>query len=247
MKKFLSGILTGTILTGTIAFAATYTAEDARFKVFVEGQEFTNGKAVVINGSTYLPLKAVGQALGVEVNWNDEQHQVEVGNQSPVAQNNDYSRTNPAPINTVQTYTRTNKYDFIDLSSITPDYSAAVRISDVIRGEKAWEKIKKDNMFNEDAKDGYEYIIAKVHFSLLTAQNDVSINVNSYNFDFYSGNNEKYDYQFVSIEGGLSTDIFVGGTAEGYIVGMVKKDDANPKVAYGLDYNGQNGIWFALK
>ena len=79
MKKFLSGIIIGAALVCTVVFAATYTAEDASFKIFVEGKEFTESKAVVIDGSTYLPLRALGNVLGVPVNWNNELRQVEIG------------------------------------------------------------------------------------------------------------------------------------------------------------------------
>lgn len=79
MKKFVSGVLTGAILTSSLALAATYVAEDVSFKIFVNGQEFTSAPALAINGSTYLPLRAVGDVLGIPVNWNSELNQVEVG------------------------------------------------------------------------------------------------------------------------------------------------------------------------
>ena len=82
MKKFITGTCAGIALASTIALAASYMAEDASFKVFVNGEEFTSSKAVVIDGRTYLPLRAIGDALGVPVNWNDESKQVEVGTNS---------------------------------------------------------------------------------------------------------------------------------------------------------------------
>ena len=58
-KMLASGIL-GAILSGSVALAAVYTAEPASFKVLVNGQEFTSDPpAMVINGSTYLPLRAM--------------------------------------------------------------------------------------------------------------------------------------------------------------------------------------------
>lgn len=94
MKKFILGTITGVALASTVALAATYIAEDASFKVFVNGEEFTSSKAVVIDGSTYLPLRAMGDVLGVPVNWNNELRQVEVGNEEKkdksVASENDY-------------------------------------------------------------------------------------------------------------------------------------------------------------
>lgn len=84
MKKFISGTLCGAVLTTSIiAFAANYEAITATFPVFVNGVEWTTDKPVVtIDGSTYLPLRAMGNALGVPVNWNEDLRQVEIGNTS---------------------------------------------------------------------------------------------------------------------------------------------------------------------
>ena len=82
MKKFVSGMLAGAVLAGTVAFGAQYVADTATFKVLVNGKEFNSDKPIVaIEGSTYLPLKAIGEALGVPVQWNEELKQVEVGSE----------------------------------------------------------------------------------------------------------------------------------------------------------------------
>lgn len=79
MKRAIAGFILGAFTAGTIAFAASYIAEDASFKILVNGEEFTSSKAVVIDGSTYLPLRALGSVLNVPVAWNEELRQVEVG------------------------------------------------------------------------------------------------------------------------------------------------------------------------
>lgn len=249
MKKFISGTLTGAILAGTAAFAAVYTAEPATFKVLVNGEEFdSKPPAMVIDGSTYLPLRAMGNALGVPVEWNSELNQAEVGNSAPKAEENQYSRNNPAPINTIQTYTHKNQSTGMPLYS--PGYTANIRVLETIRGDKAWKMIEDANMYNSTPKEGYEYIIAKVAFSALSVQEDASVKVSYYDFDFFSGNNEEYDSVYVSIDklGELSKNIYSGGNAEGYIVGMVKTDDKSPKLVYGFgkEFYG-TPVWFALQ
>ena len=80
MKKFFSGLVAGVMLASTIALAATYVAETATFKVLVNGEEFVSDPpALVVEGRTYLPLRAMGDALGVPVEWNEELGQAEVG------------------------------------------------------------------------------------------------------------------------------------------------------------------------
>ena len=88
MKKFIIGLVCGIMLASTFAFAATYISEPATFKVLVNGEEFVSDPPVlVIEGSTYLPLRAMGDALGVPVEWNGELRQVEVGTKQEEAHN----------------------------------------------------------------------------------------------------------------------------------------------------------------
>ena len=240
MKKAIAGFVAGSLIFGSIGvFAGSYVANTVDFKVMVNGKEFTSDPPPLeVEGRTYLPLRAIGDALGVPVGWNEELRQAEVGT-APWEETN-YSRNNPAPLNTVQTFTLDNKY-------LTINYSAAIRVIETIRGEKAWELIKSSNMFNKEPADGYEYIVAKVAFSLLTSQDDKAVNASSYNFDFYSSNNEEYEKVFVTIDDELSTNLFVGGNAEGYVVGSVKKNDTNPKLVYGINFDSTKGVWFSLQ
>lgn len=83
MKKLLCGLIVGVFVsTCFLAYGAEATqwkALKASFKVFVKGKEFkAENPTAVIDGRTYLPLKAVGDALGVDVVWNNDLKRVEV-------------------------------------------------------------------------------------------------------------------------------------------------------------------------
>ncbi len=101
MKKFICGFLSGAIMFSMIgAFAVSYIAESATFKVLVNGDEFNSDPpALVVDGRTYLPLRAMGDALGVPVEWNSELNQAEVGDRSfypeVTKEENDYIRVEP--------------------------------------------------------------------------------------------------------------------------------------------------------
>lgn len=80
MKKFFIGFLFGAVMFGSIGYAVTYVAQPATFKVMVNGEEFASDPpALVVEGRTYLPLRAIGDALGVPVNWNEQLRRAEVG------------------------------------------------------------------------------------------------------------------------------------------------------------------------
>ena len=81
MKKFIAGFIIGAMIFGVIGvFAASYVANPVTFKVLVNGEEFTSDPPpLVVEGRTYLPLRAMADALDVPVNWNEELRQAEVG------------------------------------------------------------------------------------------------------------------------------------------------------------------------
>lgn len=117
MKKFITGVITGAILTSTIALAVSYVAEPASFKVLVNGKEFTSDPpAMVINDRTYLPLRAVGDALGVPVEWNEELRQAEVGTYVPASTNTNVSIDVQSNDKWKMTYKGCKTYDEISSS-----------------------------------------------------------------------------------------------------------------------------------
>ncbi|MFR8976034.1 MAG: stalk domain-containing protein, partial [Eubacteriales bacterium] len=96
MKRFICGFLAGALVFGTVgAFAASYIANPAGFKVLVNGKEFVSDPpALVVEGRTYLPLRAMGDVLGVPVNWNEELRQAEVGEEPKAANIDNVVKTN---------------------------------------------------------------------------------------------------------------------------------------------------------
>lgn len=81
MRKFIMGFISGALIFSMIgAVALSYIAKPIDFKVLVNGEEFVSDPpALEVEGRTYLPLRAMGDALGVPVNWNEELRQAEVG------------------------------------------------------------------------------------------------------------------------------------------------------------------------
>lgn len=97
MKKRLSGllagILIGSIMTGSIAFAANgttlYDVITNGIKIVIDGKELhpkdVNGNTVepmIYNGTTYLPVRAVADALGKAVYWDGPNYTVYLGSMS---------------------------------------------------------------------------------------------------------------------------------------------------------------------
>ena len=86
MKKVILGFVTGVITALTFTAFATstelFTAQQATFNIYVRGEKFVSeNPPVVIGGRTYLPLRDIGEALGVSVEWNGTERRVEIGKQ----------------------------------------------------------------------------------------------------------------------------------------------------------------------
>lgn len=94
MKKKLQGLIIGTLigatLTGSGVFARnlqeTINAIYMNVKLVVDGEEITpkdvNGNEVepfIYNGTTYLPVRAIGEAFDKDVHWDSETATIYVG------------------------------------------------------------------------------------------------------------------------------------------------------------------------
>ena len=92
LKSYLCGVITSALILGlciptlaaTVQKQMTVTYKD--IKIFVDGEEIipkdVNGNVVepfVSNGTTYLPVRAVGEALGKNVEWNGDTNSVYIG------------------------------------------------------------------------------------------------------------------------------------------------------------------------
>lgn len=261
-KERLKGFLLG-LLTMTLVFSASFSVYAAvgsqnisanfnNIKLYVDQKliipKDANGNTVepfIYNGTTYLPVRAVADALEKNVSWDATTKSVYLGTQPttslpvapPVAES--YSMTNPAPLNTPQTVT---------VESLYGEYSATITVTEIIRGSEAWEKIKTKNKFSSEAKEGNEYIVVKIKAKINTTEDGKAVDMSSVRFKPFSANNAEYsDLVFVSTpDPELYGQMYAGAEKEGYVVFEVKKDDSAPKFVFGAKYNGTGGIWFKL-
>lgn len=80
---FITGLLVGTTLfSGTVAYAAGIIAEQSTNRFLVDGQE-VQLNAYAINGSNYLKLRDIGEAVGFNVYWDAENHCVQIESNAP--------------------------------------------------------------------------------------------------------------------------------------------------------------------
>ncbi len=75
----------------------------------------------------------------------------------------------------------------------------SIGISDVVRGDEAWKRIKKANQFNDAPPEGKEYLIAFVTVYYSEGPTDKPLEINQ--FDFKVVSNGQILSDFVSVSG----------------------------------------------
>lgn len=258
MKKrsFFTGVLctlivismigTGFAITGKVTQEVQYN----NIGVILDGKRLdlrdSNGNSIepfMYNNTNYLPVRAVAEALGLEVSFDNEKNAVVLTSDSNQQNNNlpsestNYSRTNPAPAGVPQTVT-VDKY--------WGSYTATVQVNTVWRGDIAWLQIRHANQFNKAPSDGKEYILTEIKVTIDKISDDRSINVSGYDFTAFSSDNAEYKKQSTVDPSRLLGDAYEGGTITGWVSFLVDKNDPAPKIVYGSDLKGTGGIWFSL-
>lgn len=70
VKGLIIGIAIGSMLTGVTAFAANGTAIKAvmqKMNIYIDGTKKSNSDVINYKGATYVPIRAVGSAIGKQV------------------------------------------------------------------------------------------------------------------------------------------------------------------------------------
>lgn len=255
IRSYLAGVLSTILVAGMAAGVAGEQIKKTadlyynNIKICIDGSyvepKDANGNTVepfIIDGTTYLPVRAVANAFGKDVAWDGDTQTVFLGAKPG---ENKYSRTNPAPIGTAQTVKlSTNDADFNVIN-----YTANVVINEVYRGNESWEILKKANMFNSEPGEGKEYVLIKVKISVEGLPNDLSANISQAMFNFYSTDFTKYNDINICVmpdNKNINTNVYNGGMVEGYVCKEITLNDSTPSVAFGQDFLGNGGIWFSL-
>ncbi len=90
LQGLIAGVLVGAMLTSGVVFAKSGTeiieALYKDIKIYVDGEKITpkdaTGKTVepfIYNGTTYLPVRAIGEAIEKDVNWDGSSNSVYIG------------------------------------------------------------------------------------------------------------------------------------------------------------------------
>jgi len=138
------------------------------------------------------------------------------------------TRSNPLPFGE----TITVKENIYDDSYNAYESHLEITLLETIRGDAAWAIIEKENMYNEPAAEGFEYVLIKVKGFLKESKtDDDSLYFSNMSFNFVSNEGEVYEWVSAVVPNELSKELYNGGAGEGFIANQVKIGD-DFKVSY---------------
>jgi len=184
--------------------------------------------AINFQGRTLLPVRAVAEALGAQVQWDpkylDGHHyrppdaaalQTEVARlkeelpkvkaEADEPRKKVESLSPPAPSPSEPGYSRSNPAPIgttlrVTKEDLIQEVTAEVTLLEVIRGAAAWERIKAANKFNPPPPPGKEYLLVRIRFKVLSLDDpSASYDLSPVQFTVVSGAGRDYEHPLVVV------------------------------------------------
>ncbi|MBQ7897900.1 MAG: copper amine oxidase N-terminal domain-containing protein [Clostridia bacterium] len=134
LQGIIAGLLAGVMLTGGIAYAKDISEKAQIYfrniKIFIDGGEIvpkgSDGSVVepfIMNGATYLPVRAVAEALGKDVAWDGKTSTVYIGKKDQLQPDNYLDRIQYNNFITANTYNNLYKINGTITDYLSKDYT----------------------------------------------------------------------------------------------------------------------------
>jgi hypothetical protein len=150
---------------------------------------------------------------------------------TPAPKTSDYEK--PVPFNATYSFTLGDTQEF-DLT-----------ITDVKRGQAAWDMLYIANMFNDAAPDGMEWVCAMAHVDYTKGPSGKTLDMDTNWFSTVSKGSILEIPFYVSPAPELDISVLPGGMGEGWVCGHLYTDDTNPMLVFGHS-SSKTGWYFSL-
>lgn len=152
------------------------------------------------------------------------------------AENGEYeaTRKDPAPIGaTVR----------VEEDSYVGSYTLDITVTNVLRGDAAWDVVKGWNRWNDKPSADEEYVVVYMRMDAIDSEDDQQIEISSYKFSFISNDGVEYGWSNVSGETPEIKSLYAGATNSCAIARLVNKGDS-VKMVYNEGWDSAK--WFDL-
>lgn len=214
------------------------------------GDQFTldNGErvpySIIYKGTTYLPLKNIGQTFGKNILWDSTTRTVSLNDPS-------YQET-PKPSQDIGSNNRSNPANLNETIIVNSrlytgeEFELQMTLKEIMRGDSAWQLLYSANRFNTAPTSSQEIVLAKFNVKVTSApNNNIQYNLTKHDFNMVSQGGK--DYEFVSYvlpSPVLDAKLYNGASNEGWIAFLVDKSDLKPVIVNGKSSDGTGGVWF---
>jgi hypothetical protein len=235
MKRIFAGIVIGSLLVVPV-MAESIDVVFNKVKLTVNGKDVVADN-VLINGKTFVPLRAIGEMLGKDIVWKGETSTAEIndkGYNPNLIREPGYSRKNPVGGNIP-----------VKVTFYNDAYTANVTLLEILRGEDAIEKIKKDSYVSEYSSMNYDktlnYVVAKFKFELTKSPDKLDLSNGL--FKLISADGKEYEYISATVKPSIDTKLYEGATTEGYVAFQCDLKDSAPNIVFASGYTDVP-VWF---
>ena len=133
-------------------------------------------------------------------------------------------------------------------------YDAKITVIQVVRGEKAWQKLKAISTSNPVPKSGFEYLLARIHFDFSARASPSHYNYTLDESQFSATNADGTAYAPARVTQqpipNLNGTIKSGNSLEGWVTFVVPKKDRKPLMLFranvGSVFHEGGGSFFKL-
>lgn len=168
MKKRLQGLVAGmliaSMLTSGVVFAKQISQTAQLFynniKIYIDGGEIVpkdaNGNVVepfTINGTTYLPVRAISNAFGKDVEWDGATQSVYIGKKDQTKPDNYLDRIQYNDYRKADETNGNNKFAIIN--GIVNDYNGNTYTNGILLYIGGWSRVIEDDVDESDMIIGY--------------------------------------------------------------------------------------------
>lgn len=158
----------------------------------------------------------------------------------------------PTSTKTITPMPKTGSYEkpialgkFANLTS-GGDKEFFIGISEVKRGDAAWQMLYDANMFNDPAPSGMEWIAVKIQVNYDQGPSGEVLEINTRAFNTVSHGSILDIPFYVPFDPEFDVSILPGGKGEGWVCGQVYQDDPNPLLLFGYLQSSKSGWYFSL-
>ncbi|MFN2226702.1 MAG: hypothetical protein ACK2UY_10350 [Anaerolineae bacterium] len=118
-------------------------------------------------------------------------------------------------------------------------------VQQALRGEEAWQRLLEANRYNDPPQPGTEYLLLYVGVEYLSGPVHGTLRLDAWSFRLVSNNQVLQPPSLVEPPPAFELEFFPGGEGGGWMAWVIYEDDPAPLLAYGLEYDGSGGVFFA--